>query len=83
MITDQLLNAIYYFLYSILGTIPSGHLAPGITDSITTMGGYLKYIKLWFPVDTLLEIIGLILAIETTLLGYYFVMWVIHRIPGE
>lgn len=83
MITDQILNIIYYFIYNITGILPTGNLPAEVGNTITTMAGYLKYIKTIFPVDTLLEVLTLILTIEAALLTYYFIMWVIHRIPGE
>ena len=83
MITNQLLNIIYYFVYTILAILPSGHIPEAAADAISTMGGYLEYIKIFFPVDTLLTVLGLILATEAIFLSYYFIMWIIHRIPGE
>ena len=81
--TDQLLNIIYYFVYGITGLLPTGNIPSEITSAITTFAGYLRYIKPWFPVDTLLTVLGLILATEAIFMTYYFIMWVIHRIPGQ
>lgn len=83
MIFSQFLNLIYYFLFGILSLLPTGELSTEITGSITTFFGYLKYIKPWFPVETLLTVLGLILATEIIILGYYLVMWIIHRIPTQ
>jgi len=86
MITSLLL----YFIYGavLLATSPlrlldNATLPPEIFNSLAEVGGYLGAMEIFFPVGTLLAILGFTLTIEAFILGYKALMWVIRRIPTQ
>ena len=86
MITTLLL----YFINGaiILATYPLRLLADAelpveIYNTISQVGGYLGAIEPVFPINTLLTILGLLLAIEGYIFIYKVVMWIIRRIPTQ
>jgi len=84
MITDFL----FYLLFSTLSVIlipikalSDVSLPAGFTSAITALGGYTSAMNSILPVDTLITIIALILGIETVIVAYKLIMWVIKKIP--
>lgn len=87
MITNAILFTFYkllnnVFLYPIL-VQPDVSLTSGVGSAIATAGTYLANINVIFPLSTLLICLGVILTMESVILIYKLVMWVIRRIPGQ
>lgn len=86
MITSALLYALYGLIYVI--TYPIRGLADVVmatdfSNAITTANGYLSSVNTFIPVDTIVQILVVFLAIETGVLTYKLIMWVIKRIPAQ
>jgi hypothetical protein len=84
MITDALLNMIYYFIYAItspLRLLGDVTLNSNFTSSITTASGYYHSVNTIIPMDTMITILGISLAIELAYATFKVIMWVIKKIP--
>lgn len=86
MITNGLIYLIYGLVYLI--TLPIQKLADvsmssNFASSITTANGYISSFNSIIPVDTIGQILTLFLAIETAVLTYKLIMWLIRRIPTQ
>ncbi len=85
MITTAFITIVYAFIFAItapLRLLPDVSLPGEVNSAISTAGGYLGTLNQIFPVNTLLTIFGLFLAIEVFILTYKLIMWVIRKIPG-
>lgn len=86
MILDNFIQLVYGAVYAItypIRALPVVELPQGITDSISNVGGYLASLNDILPIDTILNILGIYLAIELALFTYKLIMWVIKRIPTQ
>lgn len=84
MITDFFLKVLYVvvkFTLTPLSTFEDFVLDPEFLASITVFSGYLTSISNFFPLGTLLLILGALLAIELAIVVYKGIMWIIKRIP--
>lgn len=86
MITTALLYVIYGLVYLI--TLPIRNLADVVmsTDfstAITTANGYISSLNTFLPIDTIIQILVVFVGIETAVLTYKLIMWVIKRIPTQ
>ena len=84
MITTAILDLIYAVLSLILWPVrqlPDVSLPPSIAEAISTAGAYIGGLDLILPVNTILAVLGLFLAIEGGILAYRIVNWLIRKIP--
>ena len=85
MIITAFLTIIYNFialLLSPLSLLGNVSLNSGFTSALTTAGGYYNSLNGILPVDTMLTIFSVSLAIEGAYLVYKIIMWVLSKIPG-
>lgn len=85
MITKTLLIIILSVIRVILLPITNLNdvtLPSGITDAITTAGGYFHNVDKFLPLSTLFAILSLYLVIELAIAIYKFVKWGYQKIPG-
>lgn len=85
----MILDAILYVLYgaTYIFTLPlrllnDVVLPTAMTNALTTASGYLGAINSFFPVDTLIDVLALLLAVEGYILLYKGLKWVWSKIPG-
>ena len=86
MILDIILNLIYGFIWVItspLRLLTDATLPANISNSISTMGGYIQAIDIILPISTLFSILLLYISIEAGIFSYKIIMWVIRRIPTQ
>lgn len=69
-------------LLSPILNIPDASIPSGISTAITQAGAYLQIIDVVVPVDTLIQVIASVIAVDAAILAYKLIMWVIHKIPG-
>lgn len=86
MITSALLYALYGLIFVL--TLPIRNLTDVVmsvdfTNAITTANGYLSSVNSFIPVDTIVQILVVFVGIETAILSYKLLMWVIKRIPAQ
>jgi len=84
MITNALLLAGYgivSLLLTPLKVLADVTLDSNIHASILTARTYLANMNIVLPISTILAVFGLILAIETFILLYKAVNWLIRKIP--
>jgi hypothetical protein len=84
MITNAILSILYTFIYTI--TSPLRLLGDVVLDSnfassIITASGYYHSVNTILPMDTMLAILGISLAIELAYATFKVIMWVIKKIP--
>jgi len=72
-------NAFVGFLVSFL---PSGHLPTAITTAFAYFLAVVNSFSFVIPVDTLLQAAGVILVFDGAMVIWYFVNWIIRKIPG-
>lgn len=85
MITGLILSMLYYVILlftSPLRLLPDATLPSGLTSAIATANTYIRAIDFVFPVSTFLTILGLILGIETFIILFKIINWLIRKIPG-
>lgn len=83
MITEILLKIPLFFINLVLGLIPaSTGLPEGVENAVTTGIGYLEAVSWFFPVETLFQVVLLIIAIDAGILLWHFINWIIKKIPG-
>lgn len=86
MILTGLINTIYGLLYLVTSPIrllPDVTLSSGFTDAMNTVGGYLSSLNNLLPIDTILTLLGVYIAIELAYLTYKLIMWLIKRFPTQ
>lgn len=84
MIITALLNLIFIVLSFILTPISllgDVSLPANFTIAITNSAGYYNSLNTLLPMDTMIQILELSLAIEGAYLTYKLIMWVIQKIP--
>jgi hypothetical protein len=84
MIIDLILQVFLAFLQFILAIIlnqPNAVLPSGLQNAIINTQGYLGSVRAFFPIDTLLEILAILLGIEIAIFTYKAIMWLIKKIP--
>lgn len=85
MIIKSLLN----LLYNVFSALTSSIAIPQLPDSVAGyLNDFLQYINLglqilavYTPLEYLLTLFGIVVAIEVGLAVYHFVMWVLKKIP--
>lgn len=85
MIIDAILYVLYgatYILTYPLRLLSDVALPAAMTSALTTASGYLGAINSFFPVDTLIDVLGLLLAVEGYILLYKGLKWIWNKIPG-
>lgn len=83
-------NAIIYALYQIVHFVAFPVLAldnvvfpDGFYTAISSIAGYLSALNKFLPIDTILIILEISIAIEVAYLTYKLIMWVIKRFPTQ
>lgn len=85
MIVDAILYVLYgatYIFTAPLRLLSDVVLPTAMTNALTTASGYLAAINSFFPVDTLISVLALILAVEGYILLYKGLKWIWSKIPG-
>jgi len=82
MILTFILNIFDFFLVGLLTLLPTGHLPAAITTAFSYFMGLLNSFSFFIPVDTLLQAAGVVLVFDGAMLLWYFVNWIIRKIPG-
>jgi len=82
MITTAFLAIVNFFFQLIVSVFPAGTGFPPIVHtSAQQIGGYVGILDPIFPVDTLYQILILVIVIEIAILGFKSLKWVISHIP--
>jgi len=82
MIISFLLTLFSLFLSGLINLLPSGHLPTAITTAAAYFMALLNSFSFIVPVDTLLQAAGVILVFDGALVVWYFLNWIIRKIPG-
>ena len=85
MITGAFLELLYGIIELVISPIrllPDVTANSNITAGVISTGKYLAGANVYFPVDTILEILGFVIAFEIAFLAYKIIMWVLRKIPG-
>jgi len=82
MITTFFLTIFYGLTNLLVSFLPSGHLPSEIETAFSYFMSLLNLFSYVVPVDTLLQAALIILAFDGVLMLWYFVNWIIRKIPG-
>lgn len=85
MIVGFLLNIVYYFVYGVSLVVSQFGDAPdnsAITTSITTLKTYYMSLNAYFPLDTIIAIVGFSLVFEGIVFIYKLIRWGYQKVPG-
>lgn len=85
MITGILISAIYIILRLFLSPIlllPSLSVESDSAQAVLTASSYINNINNFFPLNTFLIILFLILSIEAGIMTYKIINWLLKKIPG-
>jgi len=86
MITGSFFTLMYYILYGITSPIrllPDVSLPVGFTNAMTTASGFYSSVNAILPLDTILILLAIYVAIEAAYLSYKLIMWLIKRFPTQ
>lgn len=85
MIIEGLLNVLYNVFSALTSAINIPQIPEDIYSYIDTavryIGTGLKIVAVYTPLQYMLTLFGIVIAIEVGLKIYHFVMWVIKKIP--
>lgn len=82
MISSFFLTIFNGFIKLLLNILPTGSLPNEITASVAYIFGIANAYSFIIPVGTLLAAAGVILLFDGALLLWYFINWIIRKIPG-
>jgi hypothetical protein len=82
MITTFLLTILGSFLGVLLALLPVGHLSSSITSSVTNIWGFVNAFSYVIALDTLIQVVLLMIAFDLVLLLWHVINWIIRKIPG-
>jgi len=82
MITTAFFTILNYILSLIVGLFPTGNGFPqSVHDSASLIGGYVGILDPIFPIDTLYQIILIIIGIEIAIFGFKTFKWLLSHVP--
>ena len=84
MILTAILNVVYVFINFILSPLAllgDVNLNGAFASSLATASGYYHSLNVVLPVNTMIQILGVSILIETTYLTFKVIMWIIKKIP--
>lgn len=82
MITTAFISILNFFLGTIVYVFPVGSGFPQIVhDSASLVGGYVGILDPIFPIDTLYQIILLLIGIEVAIFSFKTLKWLLSHIP--
>jgi putative flippase GtrA len=82
MITGIILTIFYSFVNLLFALLPSGHLPTQISSAFAYFMGVVNSFSFVVPVDTLIQAALVVLAFDGAMLVWYFVNWIIRKVPG-
>lgn len=82
MIITLFLNLIWGLLYFLIGVLPTGHIPLSIGIAFASIFGIANQFTYVFPVYTLMQALGIVIAIDGAILLWHFINWIIRKIPG-
>jgi len=82
MITTFLLQILSSFLNFIVGLLPTGNLPTAISSSITSIWGYVNAFSYVVAVQTLIQVVVLVIAFDIGMLLWHLIQWIIRKVPG-
>jgi len=82
MILTLILNFFYLLVSGLLNLLPAGHLPTVITSSFANIFSIANEFNYVIPIATLMEALGIVVAVDGAILLWHFVNWIIRKIPG-
>ena len=86
MLIDGLMYVLYAVLFIItapLRLLPEASLSAGLQSQLADISTYISPLGMFAPLSTIFDIMLLYLGVETAIVVYKVVMWVIRRIPAQ
>jgi len=83
MILLLIFNVLLYVLTAFTGLLPIGSLPSDVGSAITSVFGYLTVIQNFFPMDTLMQVFLLSIAVDLALSAWWFGNWVFKKVTGH
>lgn len=68
MIVSFLLKVIFSVFGFFVALLPTGTLPSGVTTSFSSLVGYMNIVNGFFPIDTLITLMGLTLAVQAAVM---------------
>jgi len=82
MITTAFLSTLNFFFGLIVSVFPEGDGFPQLVHTAAQqVGGYVGILDPIFPIDTLYQIIVLVIVIEIAILSFKSFKWIISHLP--
>ena len=78
-----ILGPLYILIIGFLGILPAGQLPVEVEPALTLIFSFYKYANYYLPMDSFFAVVITIFGVETSILTYYLIMWVIHRLPTQ
>lgn len=82
MITTFLLNILSSFISGVISYLPTGSLPVQVSTSVSSIWGYMNLFSYVIALDTLLQVLILVIIFDGVLLAWKFINWIIRKVPG-
>jgi len=83
MIISFFLYVFYQIIAGILSILPEGLLNSNVSDSFTTLWGYLAKINSWIPLTTLWQVLGIFFATELIIFSVRAGVFFYNKVRGS
>jgi len=82
MISGFFLTMLFGLVSLLTAFLPTGSLPTEFSTAISSLFGVLNTFSYLIAVDTLILLVGLVIAFDGIVLLWNFVNWIIRKIPG-
>lgn len=84
MIFQKIIDVFFSIVEFLIGLLPDPDTLPsGIGTAFSSIGTYLRKANAILPVDTMITIMGLTLAVEGGILAFIVLNWIYNKIRGS
>lgn len=83
MIITGILILITAFISKVASFLPAGSLPENVSSSLDYVVGWLHAFEGFFPVQTLITLIGYMIVVELSIVLWGFIKWLINVLRGS
>ena len=83
MIANFFLTAFYAILWPVVSLLPVATLPTGVSDTLAVAHQGVGLLWLVFPIDAALTAVGIVLVLETLILGFRIGDFLFNKIRGS
>jgi len=81
MIATFILNLVANFYSLLFEWLPTGSLPTGVASGVNTVVSYMYGWNALFPIDTLFQVLTAYIVVESAILLFDLIQWILRKIP--